>query len=313
MAASTESQILLCVDFANLVIRHHANKYSTDVDMAGRRIAGACGALRQVISLVEREQPTHLLIARDGPRANTARRALYHGYKAHRSDPDDEVLLQFRLVDKALKILGWPFLALEGHEADDVIASAAASFAGQTVIVTGDKDLLALCAPKVTVCLLRSGGAYERAQTAADCRRLMGVDPDQVRDLKALAGDSSDGIPGIKGVGEKTAQSLLGRYRSLEGIYAQVQSEGGLEGIRPHIAAKVAEGREAAELSWQLAGLESDLAVDFDDLVCHELDHPIDHSDELRDAGLGQLLKTNAQPAPSKTDGLSMEEIFSQL
>lgn len=286
---------LLAVDVSNIIVRHHSTPYGSDFDIAGRPISGVCGAVRQIVSLVERERPTHLLLAKDGKRADSFRRQISAGYKAHRSDADEDLSRQFELAYAAFEALGWACVAQPAYEADDILASAAASFDGMTVVVTGDKDLLAVCSPTAQVCLLRNGGEFLRCDLDG-CKKVLGVLPVQVRDFKTLAGDSSDGIPGIPGVGPKTAVELLGRYASLAGIYQRLDAGKELEGVRAHIARKVADGREEARLSWRLAGLVDTLCVDSDALLIDgTLTLPQDRSQELRDLGLGALLKDSAR------------------
>jgi DNA polymerase-1 len=282
---------LLAVDVSNLIVRHHSVPYGSDFDLAGRPISGVCGAVRQIVGLVKRERPTHLLLARDGKRSDSFRREISDGYKAHRSDADEDLARQFELAYAAFEALGWACVAAPAYEADDILASAAAAFPGDTVVVTGDKDLLAVCTDTTEVCLLRNGGAFLRCGPDG-CAQVMGVTPGQVRDFKALAGDSSDGIPGVAGVGPKTAVELLGRYGSLAGIYQHLDAGHDLDGVRPHIARKVADGRDQARLSWRLAGLVATIAVDCDTwAIDGPLTTPEDRADELRDLGLGALLK----------------------
>ena len=306
------ADLLLAVDVSNLIVRHHSSPYGSDYDLAGRPIFGVCGAVRQIASLVARERPTHLLLARDGQRSQSFRRQISASYKAHRADADEDLTRQFTLAYQAFDTLGWPSLAADSYEADDILASAAAAFDGRTVIVSGDKDLLALCDQTTTVCLLRNGGHVERCD-AAGCERIMNVTPDQVRDFKALAGDSSDGIPGVAGVGPKSAVELLGRYGSLAGIFRRLDAGEPLLGVRPHIARKVAEGREEARVSWRLAGLVGTLPVDCEALrlPASGLPQPSDHAEALRDLGLGPLLKDNAKGVD--VSGLTGTQALSKL
>ena len=305
---------LLALDFSNLIIRHAANPYGGAEDRQGRSVNGPVGALTQAIRLVESEKPTHLLIARDGSRGDSFRREIDPGYKAHRPDADDDIRHQFALSYQALELLGWPVLDEHAHEADDILASAAKRFEGRTVIVTGDKDLLACAAPDVRISVLRPGGSVECGPKEAE--EIFGVPPELIQDYKALVGDSSDGIRGIEGIGPKRALSLLGEYGDLRRLLIAARSGETLSGpgISPAVAQKVVDGIESAEISYRLAGLVDDLEVDFDSLRCPTLPDEGSHGPALEEIGLGALRAKlpGAQP-PKKREPLPLDEAFNKL
>ncbi len=306
---------LLGIDFSNLIIRHAANPYGRAEDPAGRPVNGPVGAIQQTIRLVREEKPTHLLIARDGSREDSFRREIDPQYKAHRPDADDDLRHQFQLSYQALELLRWPVIAVEAHEADDVLASAAQGFSGRTVIVTGDKDLLACAATDVRISLLRPGGALECGP--AEAQEIFGVPPEMIRDYKALVGDASDGIKGIPGIGPKRALSLLDAFGSLHGLVLAARGPQELSGpgITPAVARKVVEGLEDAERSYLLAGLVDDLELDFDLLACPEMPTEGSHGQELADLGLGHLRSklpgASKEQAPAQSS--SLEDQFNRL
>jgi DNA polymerase-1 len=275
---------LLAIDFSNLVIRHASNPYTANiVDLDGNPMGGAVGALKQVLRLVEREQPTHLLIARDSLRDELLRREIDPAYKAHRPAADDDLKRQFQAAYRGAVILGLPCVTHARHEADDVIASAAACFPGSTTIVSGDKDMLALVGGNVEVVLLRPGGE-RRCTSARDVVELFGVTPDRVRDFKSICGDASDGIKGVPGVGKGGATAILASCGSLAEAYRRLDAGELLADVKPAAQRKLLEGRAEARISWQLVGLVKTLAIDIDALLLAPV--PPDITDALGDAGL---------------------------
>lgn len=302
---------LLCIDFSNLLIRHNANLHGTAQNQYGQRMQGAVGALGQVHRSLRRLQPTHLLIARDSPRSESFRRALFDDYKAHRPAADPELGRQFEVAYRAAQeIFGWPVVAVDSYEADDVMASACDQFPGRCQILTGDKDMLALCSDRVEVLLLRPGG--EVTVDRAGCRNLVGVWPEQVRCYKALVGDASDGIPGVTGIGPKSAVKLLERYNDLQTVLDRVETGKAIEGIAPHLAAKVINGVEQAELSYLLAGLVTDLPVDVSSLACPEPVSEERGAAQLEELGLGDLRRSlwGSEPRPAQSSHFDPELAF---
>lgn len=227
-------------------------------------MAGPVGAGSQVLRMLSEHSPTHLLIAQDGPRGENFRRELAPDYKAHRGEMDPEISRQFGLSYEMADAMGWARCSYPAHEADDVLASAARSFPGDVLIVTGDKDLLALCSDRVKVILLRPGG--QEVCGPDECLRIFGVRPERVQDYKALVGDSSDGISGVAGIGHKTATKLLTDHDSLDALYEALDSspDGRLDGYGPSVTKKLTAGREQARLSYELAGMVETISLDHD-------------------------------------------------
>lgn len=279
---------LLCIDFANLVVRHAANPYNNAVDEANRPVGGAVGALSQTLRLTREMAPTHLVIGKDGARSECFRREIHPGYKADRKSPDDDLRHNFEVAYRGVEILGLPTIARPRFEADDIIASAARAFPGRVTVVTGDKDLLAVCSSRVTVRLLRPGGYRDCGPD--DCADLFGVAPKLVRDYKALVGDASDGIKGVHGVGHKTALQLIGTYGSLERILQAIRDGRRLEGITPAMERRMRAGVTEAEISYQLAGLVDDLELpELASCTCPPLPRDHDIGEQLSSAGLHDL------------------------
>lgn len=174
--------------------------------------------------LLEEEEPTRVLVAFDKAR-QTFRNQIFEDYKGTRKDTPTELVSQFALVREFLTLKGIEWLELAGYEADDLLGvySRAAEEAGlPCVIVTGDRDALQLVSEKTQVCLTKKGIGEVERYAPADVEKKLGVRVDQVVDLKALMGDTSDNIPGVPGIGPKTAVKLLTEYQTLQGIYEHI-------------------------------------------------------------------------------------------
>jgi len=218
-------------------------------------LRGAHGVLETALSVMRRQGGTHLMGALDNTRKSLWRSALWPEYKQRRSVPDADVRAELDLAEQALGWIGAAAIAYPENEADDVIASLARRFTGPVTIVSGDKDLLQCCTldGRVRVWLLGRNTFIDWE----GCRTLLGVDPQELRVLKALAGDASDNIPGAPGIGEKTARELIARFGAdLESMIA----------ARDSLAGRAArglsdEGAPHARLAWQLVGLVDDLDV----------------------------------------------------
>lgn len=173
-------------------------------------------------------------------------------------------MVQVPLLKEVLDAMNIPRYELEGWEADDLIGTISKldTAAGwETVIVTGDKDSLQLITQTARVKLVttRMGQTATRDMTPETFRAEYGFDPIHIIDLKALMGDASDNIPGVKGVGEKTAMDLIQRYQSVEAIYADLEA---VE-AKPAVLKKLGEGREQARMSYELATIRCDAPVRF--------------------------------------------------
>lgn len=302
---------LLGIDISNLVIRHASNPYAGHEDLQGRSVNGPVGALSQIIRLVRSEEPTHLLIARDSPRDEGFRREIDVDYKAHRPSADDDLIHQFRITYQAIEKLSWPTMMIASYEADDILASAAKSFSGKSVIVSGDRDLLACVSSDVRVSLLRPGGALECGPREAE--EVFGVAPERICDYKALVGDASDGIRGVEGIGPKRALALLEEYDTLENLLRSIDQGEEIRGLSPKLQEKLRAGRDNAARSYQLAQLVEDLEVDFEQLLCPGMPDAEQHGDLLDELGLTALKKQLSGPRAAKKGPLDLDKTFKNL
>ncbi|MCS7282732.1 MAG: DNA polymerase I, partial [Anaerolineae bacterium] len=216
------------------------------------------GFTSTLLHILQELKPDYIAVCFDA--GHSGRDELFPEYKAHRDRMPDEMRVQMDRIRQIVQAFGIPIFEVPGVEADDLMGTLARQAAEQgleTVIVTGDKDLLQLVGPGVKVFLagrrLSDGTIYDEEAVRT---RYSGLSPAQLRDFKALVGDKSDNIPGVNGVGEKTATDLLRRYGSLEAIYSH------LDEVTPSRYREALEkNRETAFLSQQLATIRTDLPV----------------------------------------------------
>ena len=221
------------------------------------------GFLAILQRLLEEQKPDALCVSFD-LKAPTFRHKAYEGYKAQRKAMPEELAQQMPILKEVLDQMGIRRYELEGYEADDILGTASrlCEKAGwHCTIVTGDKDSLQLISESTTVCNVktRMGQTETILYTPERFREEYGFGPKQMVDLKALMGDSSDNIPGVPGVGEKTAMDLVQRYGTIEEIYKDLSALDIKEGVRKKLAA----GEESARKSFWLATILCDVPLDF--------------------------------------------------
>ena len=207
------------------------------------------------------EQPDALCVAFD-LKAPTFRHLAYDGYKATRHPMPEELAMQMPLMKEVLGAMNIPIYECEGWEADDILGTAGEICAREgtdCVIVTGDRDSLQLVTDRVTVKLVtsKSGQTITTNYTPDVFRAEYGFDPVRLVDLKSLMGDSSDNIPGVAGIGPKTATGLLLEYGTLDGVYEHLPE------IKESVRKKLEKDREQAYLSYDLATIRKNAPVDF--------------------------------------------------
>ncbi len=224
----------------------------------GEHTSVVYGFATTLLRLLNKEQPTHIAVARDTKHKNF-RHELYSEYKATRERMPEEMVDQLPRLDELLETMGIANLEVKGYEADDIIATLTrqATEAGwEVVIVTGDKDLFQLVNDKVRVFNLRKVSEAGEWFDPAAVKEKMGVPPELIRDLLALMGDTSDNIPGAKGVGPKTAVKLLEEYGDLKGVLENIDKI-----KRPKLRESLEEFKERAETVKQLVDLAYDVDV----------------------------------------------------
>ena len=225
-------------------------------DSEGNNVSAFFGFFNTVFMLIRDYKFDYFVIAMDS-KGPTFRHRMYPEYKANREAAPQDLHSQVPLIMDALEKLNIPYIAQEGYEADDLIATLAANASRlgvETVMVTGDKDLLQLVDDRVGA--LRPPKKNQPKYTLfgpEEVKEEFGIAPTQIVDYLSLLGDSSDNVPGVKGIGEKGAVKLLEEYVSLDGIYRHLDS------LSKGLRAKLEEGKESAYLSRDLVRLKSDV------------------------------------------------------
>ena len=241
---------LILVDGNNLLFRsYYATAYNGNFmkNSKGFPTNALFGFTNMINKIVEEEKPTHIIVAFD--KGKTFRHEKYKDYKAGRIEMPDELKQQFPVAKELLTKMGITYYEIENYEADDIIGTFAEfcendpEYTG--TIISSDKDLLQLITQTVNIKLLKSKD-YIR-YTEESFKSDWGINPINIIDLKALMGDSSDNIPGVKGIGEKGALKLLHEYKTLDGIYENINN------IKGATQAKLIEGKKSAYDSYELA------------------------------------------------------------
>jgi len=228
---------------------------------AGEYTNSVFGFVRMLFKIIDEEQPDHLAVAFDlkGP---TFRHKEYKDYKAGRKKTPEELVPQISLIKNVLKSLNIPIVEKKGYEADDVIGTIAKEAAGKDInvkIVTGDRDALQLIDDRINVIYTRKGITDIIEYNIEKVKEQYELVPHQLIDMKGLMGDSSDNIPGVPGIGEKTATKLLKEYNNMENVLNNIDNISGKkrkENLRKY--------SKQAEMSKRLGKIVTDLSIDLD-------------------------------------------------
>lgn len=232
------------------------------------------GFLRMLLGVYRSMDPEYVAVSFDKDK-HTFRMELYDEYKGTRKPAPPELVPQFALIRDALRVMGIAQYEMAGFEGDDILGTLAARYEGTlpVKVITGDRDALQLVTDRTTVLLTQRGISDMAEMTPAAVQAKYGITPAQVVDMKALMGDASDHIPGVAGIGEKTAVKLLGTYGTLDNLYA------GADAIKGRLGEKLRAGKDAAYLSQTLARIRRDVPVDAPLEAMHQ---PV-HADEMRE------------------------------
>ncbi len=231
----------------------------------GQMTNGIYGFLSTLQKLLSEVSPQAIAVAFDLPKP-TFRHKMYDGYKASRKGMPEELASQLPILKEILIALGYKLVTCEGYEADDILGTFAKYCENkgyECTLATGDRDCLQLVSDHVFVRIAKTkfGKAESILYDKNKIKEDYGVTPAQLIDIKALQGDSSDCIPGVKGVGEKTAKSLIEKYESIENIYNNIEN---LD-IKPNLKSKLITDKEKAYLSYDLGKINKDVPIEIND------------------------------------------------
>ncbi len=255
---------LVLIDGHALVYRAYFALPSTMATAKGELTNAVFGFASMLLNVLRDEQPDYLAVTFDLGR--TFRHDDYAEYKANRAEMPDDLRVQFSRIDELLAAMDIPTYSAEGYEADDVLAALAQQAEAEgvdTLIVTGDTDTFQLIGPHVRVLTPRRSFGDTLTYDEDGVRERYGLEPKQLIDYKALVGDTSDNVPGVRGVGAKTATKLLQEYGSVEVIYDHLD-----EVSSPRFRSALEKGRDDAFLSKHLVTIVTDLPVSLDLEAC---------------------------------------------
>jgi len=265
MAQIAENPLILVDGSSYLYRAYHA--FPPLTNSAGEPTGAMYGVLNMLKSLLMQYQPSHVAVVFDA-KGKTFRDELFEHYKSHRPPMPDDLRAQIEPLHEMVKAMGLPLLAVTGVEADDVIGTLAleAEKQGRAVLIsTGDKDMAQLVTPGITLINTMTNTVLGPEEV----EQKYGVPPSLIIDFLAMMGDSSDNIPGVPGVGEKTAQALLQGLGGMQSIYDNLEKVADLSfrGAKT-MAAKLEQNRDVAFLSYQLATIKTDVELE---LSCEQL------------------------------------------
>ncbi len=247
----------------------------------GTPTGGVYGFASIAIELIKKLEPDYVAVAWDKPKTNIRkRRDIYPEYKAGRKPAPADFYAQIPILKELLDAFGWPFYELDDYEADDILgafAKQATDKGIETCLLTSDLDALQLVGPLTKVFAIKNGLSNIEEFDIPYFENKYGIRVDQFLDLKSLKGDSSDNLPGVPGVGEKTAVNLLQEFDTLDNIYAH------LDDIKPTVAKKLEAGKELAYISKEVGRIWVDAPV--------ELDWDVASIEDINLQGVADILK----------------------
>lgn len=249
-------------------IAHRAYHSIPPLTKDGQPVNAIYGFYSMILSAIDTLKPTHLVVCLDSPGPNF-RNEEFVGYRAKRKPADEDLITQLPQLPETLESAHITHYSVSGYEADDLIATitkkalkkisrkSKKKLISKVTIITGDKDLMQLVSPKVSLFVPVRGLSETKLYQPEDVKEKLGVNPDQVIDLKALMGDMSDNYPGVAGVGPKAATDLLEKYQNLDNIYSHLSE------IKPSIQEKLVKDKDNAYMSQKLATLIDNIPIEF--------------------------------------------------
>lgn len=266
----------------------------------GTPTGGVFGFASLAIELIKKLEPDYVAVAWDKPKTNIRkRREMYPEYKAGRKAAPADFYEQIPILHELLDAFGWPLYELDDYEADDIMgafAKEAAAKGIETCLITSDLDALQLVGPTTKVYAMKSGLSNIEEFDIGHFEEKYGIRVDQFLDLKSLKGDGSDNLPGVPGIGEKTAVGLLQEFGTLEGVYEH------LDAIKPSVAKKLEVGKDLAFMTKEVGRIWVDAPVELDwdvaDVNDTDLEKVADILRRLEFSSLVRRLPSHMQKAP---------------
>lgn len=215
---------------------------------------GVYGFANILIKAILEIKPKYMVVALDYGK-KTFRNEMFSDYKAKRKPTPAELISQFPILKNMLQAMNIAYIEKQGYEADDIIGTISKKFNTENIIITGDRDALQLISPQTTVWLTKKGITETKVMDEVALKLEWGLEPYQIIELKALMGDSSDNIPGVAGIGEKTALSLLSSYTTLQGVYDNISE------IKGKTQEKLLQDKDNAYLSKTLATINCEVPL----------------------------------------------------
>jgi len=272
----------------------------------GKNVNAVFGFVNILLKALADIKPTHLAVAFD-KKGKNFRHQLYEQYKATRKGMPDDLAQQMPILFDLLDKMQITRVGESGVEADDVIGTIAKRFNIPTVIFSGDRDLLQLVDQSTTVCLTKKGITDVEEVTFDNIKDIYGMTPSQIVEFKALKGDTSDNIPGVAGIGDKTAMTLLDKYGTVEGVYQNIAE------IKGAVQTKLLAGKEIAFISKTLATIKTDVEVDctLDDLTFRPI--PSSVKSDFEKLEFRSLFKKLAELCDGKEVEDETDEVFEDI
>ena len=247
---------------------------------------GVQGFARHVLTAQSMMKPTHIAICWDMG-MHTFRNDLFEGYKSNRPAPPEEMVPQFDMAKEVAEMLGWTNFGIKGLEADDLIGSMVSKWKEEAAItiISGDKDLLQLLNPSTTIAFTKKGYTEYDVYTEERFLREYDIQPAQFAHVKAFMGDASDGYPGVKGIGPKTALKLIQQFGTIDGVLEALPL------LKAGQRIKIGENEAMLRLSYQLAQIhcEAPIEKELEQLVVPALYAP--QLENLQQRGLRLIVK----------------------
>ncbi len=226
-------------------------------DNQGRNVNAVYGFLNIFLKCLQDYSPDKVIVAFD-MHGHNFRKDLYADYKANRKGMPDDLATQMPILEEVLQLMNVSIVKKAGIEADDIIGTISSHFDGDSLIISGDRDMLQLVSSNITVLLTKRGVSEVENVNPAYLQEVYHLTPKQVIEYKALRGDTSDNIPGVRGVGEKTAMQLLEKYGDIDNIYANIDQQKGA------LKDKLVNDKQMAYVSRQLATIVTDADIIYD-------------------------------------------------